>query len=291
MEHDPTLTAWRCGCRRCRDRRTAARRLWEQVTDNGRWPVRTPAALAAVHAEHWHALGYSDRVLAAVVGVDAATILAIRHHRWVTTDRRHVQDLERLTHRTLLTAADPAAWVPVVGAERRVQALARIGWTATSLPLPTRLVQVLLRGERDWLPAAAHRGITGVYERLQCTPGPPRRGRLGTTERALTAGWPPPLAWDEDLDDPDATPHVPGVLTGMERVALAKTAWIDNVEWLYAHGLSPEEVCGRLGTSLNAAAIRLRRADRLDLYGPFAAAQTRDRADRDATTVRGDDIA
>ena len=43
-----------------------------------------------------------------------------------------------------------------------------------------------------------------------------------------------------------------------------------------------------IGTSLNAAAIRLRRADRLDLYGPFAAAQTRDRADRDATTVRGD---
>jgi predicted transcriptional regulator len=96
--------------------------------------------------------------------------------------------------------------VTALGTRRRVQALAAIGWPQQEIAArvgekPRHLSQFL---RRDQIRADKVRRIRAVFDELSTTPGPSEISR----KRAQRAGWPPPLAWDDDtIDDPKAKPQ------------------------------------------------------------------------------------
>ena len=104
--------------------------------------------------------------------------------------------------------------IPILGARRRLQALAALGWSnaevARRMGMNSEHLPHLLRyathiGQRN----AAR--IAAVYDELSMQlPKPTTRHQKQAMSvarnRARRNGWPPPLAWN-NIDDPDERPH------------------------------------------------------------------------------------
>lgn len=93
-----------------------------------------------------------------------------------------------------------------IGLIRRYQGLQVLGWTATIIAAEAglthqRRLMAILR--QKYITPETHDRFDAAYRRLML------RGRGPsevTTARALAKGWVSPYAWDDDLDDPNATP-------------------------------------------------------------------------------------
>lgn len=156
------------------------------------------------------------------------------------------------------------AWVDATGTRRRLQALAAVGWS------PAR-VSAELGFSRTWAQKLTTVGrvhrvnaalVADVYERLwnaappQGTAGE-RLSMLRALSAARKAGWPPPLAWDDNsIDDPAAGPAV--VVRRPRRRAPGEVA--AEVEHLRGFGLTDEVIAARLGVKLASLHTALRRA-------------------------------
>lgn len=94
--------------------------------------------------------------------------------------------------------------VPALGTQRRIQALMAIGWSAEeqakALGWNHKRAVHRLRFV-TYVYRSTHEQVAEMYERLSGKPGP----SAGTRGRARSAGYAPPLAWD-DIDNPDETP-------------------------------------------------------------------------------------
>lgn len=96
--------------------------------------------------------------------------------------------------------------VAALGSRRRVQSLAAIGWPkceiASRIGERTKHLSQFLQNNQ--IRADKVRRIKAVFDELCTTPGPSEKSR----RYAQRAGWPPPLAWDDDtIDDPKAKPQ------------------------------------------------------------------------------------
>jgi len=100
------------------------------------------------------------------------------------------------------------SFVPAIGTQRRLRALARIGWTTSAIAdragmSPAR-VGAWQSGRHRQISRASAARIAEVYEKLSGTPGPSRRVR----EYAARHGWVAPLMWEDlDIDNPEVQPH------------------------------------------------------------------------------------
>lgn len=112
------------------------------------------------------------------------------------------------------------ALVPAFGAQRRIRALAAIGWPFAEISVQLGRkrahegIATLLR--QDWVQRKTAERVDEVYRRLCMTPGP----NPTVAKRARLNGWAPPLAWD-DIDDPDETPSRDILAVGTRRRPLA----------------------------------------------------------------------
>lgn len=109
--------------------------------------------------------------------------------------------------------------VPAIGAQRRAQALAALGysWQAIGDHVGmerTNLRRFVHRSDQAVMTARLARRFAAAYDALSMTvPTAPagRQARAITEARtaAQTAGWPPPLAWEGlDIDDPTTVPDL-----------------------------------------------------------------------------------
>lgn len=153
----------------------------------------------------------------------------------------------------------PAGRVPALGARRRVGALMALGWTYEELQARTDVfVRAVMRQDQETVTARVHREIAALYDDLCMTPGP----SAVTRARALRAGHAPPLAWDDNIDDPDATPDY-GATSGRE-------APLDDWLHLVRLGVSTElatRQCGTTTAALERAAYRHGRTEVLHHLG------------------------
>lgn len=185
-----------------------------------------------------------------------------------------------------LDPTDPAllaagAMVASVGATRRLQALACLGWSIGRLSTESGI-------DRQRLDAAIHgrqvvagtvRAVAVLYERLWDKPAPAtdQRERISVSRsrrRAAEAGWLPPLAWDDDtIDDPNATPQtddggddqvdelaVAAALEGV-RLQLSGATLHAAVHALAEAGHQPVVIADRLGIQVMQAYRLRNRAD------------------------------
>lgn len=127
---------------------------------------------------------------------------------------------EESRHRRL----HPRPLVPAVGTHRRIQALHRLGWSATEISRRAGRSQFwtqhVLRSPKVQQDTADM--IARIYDDLSMTwntaSWAPR-----TAAYARAKGWPPPLAWDDDdLDNPDAKPYADHVPVEVDEVVVER---------------------------------------------------------------------
>lgn len=98
--------------------------------------------------------------------------------------------------------------VSSVGTRRRVRALMRLGWTSAQIAHECGLqrrhtISDLTDETRLTVLTTTAKKVAKAYDRLSMQIGPSERTRA----RAERAGWPPPLAYDDDqIDDPGYRP-------------------------------------------------------------------------------------
>lgn len=95
--------------------------------------------------------------------------------------------------------------IPARSAQRRLQALARIGWTWPELaevsgdPARAKQFSVIAEGKHDKVTRETHAVICGLYDVLQLCPASGPRSTW-MRRKATAKGWASCLAWD-DIDN------------------------------------------------------------------------------------------
>lgn len=160
----------------------------------------TPARLVARHVASLKAGGWTEPEIASAAGVDRRTV-----HNIAAEARPNVHWRTAVAVLTLAPSKAPNR-VPALGATRRIQALAVIGWPiahiGTVAGMRMTLANELMAGRRKRIPRQQAEAIDTVFRTLRGIPGPSQRTRT----IAARNGWFPAEAWD-DIDDPTAQPR------------------------------------------------------------------------------------
>ena len=157
-------------------------------------------------------------------------------------------------------AIEAAATVSLLGARRRLQALAVLGW---SLPEIAKLAGIhqhnlgeIRNGNRKhYCRAGVADRIAAAYDELHMRLPEPGRGPTWTRQYAARHGWVPPLAWD-DIDNPDEKP------AGTSRKTYRSAELVAEWEHLRRAGVPIHEAARRLGRTPDAieqAVLRVRK--------------------------------
>lgn len=245
------------------DRREAARRYakrWRQEKSRGVTHT-LPIDEVACHVDKLIAAGGS------ITGIGEAADV-----HWTVIGelaRRQRKRIHTVTARRILavTVTDlmrrSSGSVPAVGAIRRVRALLALGHSHATITsrMPgagPRFAMQLISRHPLRVSRGMHDAICVAFDELSMMPGASKV----TRDRALRAGYKPPLWWDEaDLDDPYADTRAPQTEDGevVDRVAVRRRMEGDRtvrltqcearalVEEMYGQGYTTGQVEDRTG--------------------------------------------
>jgi hypothetical protein len=192
----------------------AAANAWQRrrraAIQAGTWQPRLRDAGPARAHLHWmRTLGISPIGCAEAIGIPTSTVTGVLYPIGGVFRGLVNAETERLILscdlRAVLDRLPDNRHLSSVGARRRVQALAVVGWPRSHLAGRMGVSLQALSGmvRRDRMVARNARAIRGLYDELSMRAGPSVRAR----EDAERAGWLSPLAWDDDtIDDPAALP-------------------------------------------------------------------------------------
>lgn len=241
----------------------------------GRWDRFADAAPVRDHVTWLAGFGVTERMVASAAGVSPASMARLMHGKDggppTRRVRHHIADA--------ILAVTPAAaragkgCLDATGTQRRLQALVAIGWPQAVLARklgkePSNFRQLM---HQPYVWPVTRDQVSALYDELWNEPPAELPGRAGADVRAARAlatakGWPPPLAWDDDLiDDPAASPA-----DGWRRSdsKLRRTPdVVEDLAWIREHGgyrdAPAAAVAARLGmdhSTLNTILSRARRA-------------------------------
>lgn len=229
------------------------RGVWNPFTDAG--PVR----------DHVRAVlgvtGMSARQFAESAGLSVDTV---RDIVWRNPGKVR-NDTAVKAFRVTSPAGDPAGYVFAAGTMRRLQALACIGWPVKTIADQIGIarpyhLQEVRDGKREHCTVRTARRVSDIYDRLWNTPpavtGAAKTAATKTRRMAEAAGWAPPAAWGDDIDDPAAQPHWDWVRQPDEsrgrrgyRKPGAAAEVAEDLRDLIGHGESTETAARRLAIS------------------------------------------
>lgn len=140
--------------------------------------------------------------------------LAGLHSSHVTRIKRNGPD-GRVTRKTRDLILEVGRWQHVthVGAARRLQALAALGWSTTEIAPycgihPTNLGVIRRGGRQHYIRRSVAAGIAEAYRVLSMRIPPEGRSASWTRTFARSNGWLAPLWWDDErIDDPRYRPR------------------------------------------------------------------------------------
>lgn len=257
-----------CTCPRHRARRSRIRKAAEAGL------LRTPTVEDA-----WSAVatmldrGMSYRQISTAAGINHASFTS-RAGEWKRGNPRRLQPLTRLALVTAEAATRQTrpAMVAAAGSTRRLRALAWMGWPipviADRTGIHKQTLQMLRSGEYANVSSRIADLLANLYAEISDVDGGDYRARA----RARNAGFPPPIAWDDDtIDDPDAQP-------GTDLVRLRSAAAGRILRYIDAHriGLSLDEIATADGISPDAVLRHLERHGRHSLARALNATRAHD---------------
>ncbi|WP_449408043.1 hypothetical protein [Microbacterium maritypicum] len=209
----------RCGCTPCREAQNERARSRRRQLAYGRWDRGfVDAAPVREHLDYLRRNGMGVRVIQARSGVPRITlsrlIWGIATSEGNATPNRRV----RASTAAALLALQPDlalladhACIDGRGTRRRLQALARCGWTFPAIARATNTSPHTIANlsVATRVTARSARLISAIYDQLWNVPPPtstPTQRSMFTRSRrhAIQKRWPGPLSWD-DIDR-DATP-------------------------------------------------------------------------------------
>lgn len=191
-----------CTCPPCLRAGTARMKRWRLDKSRGIDKVVTTDRVRE-HIAELRAAGMTTRAIAEAGGFYSLHKL----HDIIRSERVLRRTEARILAINYSDAKRPSDLVDVTGTQRRLRALATQGWSPTDLGRRAGLNPKVLRAVRaaatPRILAGTRDAVVTLYDELWDQRGPSTR----TSAYAARAGWPPPLAWDDDtIDDPDATP-------------------------------------------------------------------------------------
>jgi transcriptional regulator with XRE-family HTH domain len=213
---------------------------------------RTNAAPASSHVRTLLDAGWNQRQISDAAQCAHRVVASLANNRQPTV---HADLAARILAINPHPVPAPAQYVDATGTTRRIRALVAIGYTLRQLSKeigiwPANLARIA-RGELAQVTVGTAASTAGVYRRLGRRPGPSRTAAA----RARRDGWHSPIAWGDNIDDPNAEPDVPPVVdTALKRDELAAirreeiwilaTAGADNEEIARRVGVAPSTVQG-----------------------------------------------
>lgn len=164
---------------------------------------RIPAAPVMERLDELTALGWSLEAVAAMNGAGTNKALGLIMRGETRLVHRKFAPILALKPTLAVPAAVPdRAWVPALGATRRIRALLALGWRHDDIAALTGRKNHTYAMQATHRIRAEHwRDIDDAFERLSGRRGPSEL--VATRSRRL--GYAPPLAWD-DIDDPNEQP-------------------------------------------------------------------------------------
>lgn len=267
----------RCRCPDCTAANTAASRTRYRQKAVGRWQPFTDATQVREHLTALRAAGIGVERIAQLTG------MSLSHVRGLASSRPERSNATgKVRHNTaariLAIQVGPDCWagcsrVPALGTRRRLQALARLGWSLELLAAQLGRGPASLRRSMagDTVTADTARSVASLYARLEWT-GPPTTGAEqraaadAVRREAEARGWLPPLAWD-DIDTDPAPPSTPPATAtpDIDDVAVERALVGDGVTY---EQLTPAEqhtviaVLTERGRSIRDIAAQLRTTKR-----------------------------
>lgn len=208
-----------------------------------------PAEKVRAHIHTLTGMGMSCFTIARDAGVGYTYVYRVRDGVYETTSIRHGQAILAVTHHP----TPRQQVVLAIGAARRIQALAAIGWSVPQLQTRCDLAyHAFTTLTNPANPTTRYRNwetIRDLYDTLSATPGTEGRPDLLRT-LARRRGWPAPLDWEgRDIDDPRtvvvAQPWEPR--TAMDEIQEAAAERARLVAELTDKGLSAKAIAQRLG--------------------------------------------
>lgn len=151
--------------------------------------------------------------------------------------------------------------VDALGTRRRLQALARVGWSFAELARRCELSRngfLHIVGERNpRVRRFVAERVNELFAELWDVAPPSTPASIRRTIEAARQGWAPPAAWD-NIDDPNETP-ADGYRPAKQRPADETR---DEVEHFRFMGDTDETIAARLGMTLDGLYRALGRAER-----------------------------
>lgn len=249
-------TKGKCRCDDCCEANREYFREYYRIarTPRGILPDVEPSRVIA-HIEWLRTQGVGCVEIAKAAGVRKETVLAVS---------RRIRGVRPSTAERILAVRPLSFRVGITGSQRRLRALAALGWSGDEMAqrggLDARLIRSVMNAEHDQMYRHHADAIARLYDTLSMALGPSAEAR----RRAAVKGWPPPLAWDDDtLDDPDAQPH--GIPDRTRR-----GVDLDDWLWIVRGGEQPARAAERMGITLNAVENAARRNGREDVLDVMA---------------------
>lgn len=219
----------------------------------GRSPLLVDAAEVQDHLARLLGWGLTLASIEEASGCCRALLQNHRDRAYSRINRQYADAILSVTHRPHPRQRQVLA----VGARRRADALAAIGWD-----LRWQAGQLDLRLSRYWDALAKPRisqqlwqAIADLYREYAHQPGPCARARTWAAKRGAAT----PAQWDgEDIDHPDASSDL-----DHQRTTGRRTVSVEDIQWLQSPAggsLTVDQVADRLGIERDSVVTALRRA-------------------------------
>lgn len=206
-----------CHCGLCKaGHRVYQKRYHLQVvrlTEAGRMVGTVPAWPVRDHVRGLMDAGVSARRIGGAAGVSMTTLArllwGIPWQGKPVAETIRARVAERLLALQLADFERPN--ITPIGVQRRLQGLIALGWTGMELSRRSdwcdREISRLTRGDLVCVLQSTAERAVALYDALHMIPAPESPASTLSRRRAADAGWAPPMAWDDDIDDPRARPR------------------------------------------------------------------------------------
>jgi len=233
----------------------------------GQWNPWHDAEPVRAHVRSLMRQGVSRRRIAELADVTDATLTRMlygvnRRRRKAPPSKviRNTAAQRILAVRATTETVAPTALIDATGTRRRLQALIANGWSRSKLADEFGLHRLSVGRylQRDLVYARTAVAVRDLYDRLWDVPPPEdtkwdRTAASAARREAREQGWPVPMDWDEDIDDPNARPAGARRSPAVDPVAVERALVGDSVD------LSPADFAEvvRIGTARGMSAAEL----------------------------------
>ncbi|GGV46166.1 helix-turn-helix domain-containing protein [Streptomyces spectabilis] len=241
-DHTPSRACYLRGCRETACEQANYRYMARLRLDHHRGQRRRhDATQTRNHVERLYAHGWTQAQISRAARLAHTTIRGLEDGQATVSPAT----ARAVLNIPITQAPDDLRDVDATGTVRRIRALAAIGYSLASLAPHLKLhvsaVGRISRGEYEHVRATTAHTTTRIYRELSRTPGTNQRAR----NHARKHGWHGPLAWDDNIDNPDAKPET---AHGRQRPGQAPPD-IDprRVARLTSEGLTTAQIAERIG--------------------------------------------